>query len=201
MSANEDLANWEIFVWALNELGGGNTMIDVEEVFIRCFEIAPRRFCWRTRPALPDYKKCSKALSDAEARRPALLIKTGDTFGRQLTVAGQQWVDSNDHRLRPLLGFGRNISEPRQRPRSKMLAEVERSEIFQQWKQHFSFQAEKWRVADLLRCSPDSSHRIWSDRLQTLRSAAYAAKKSEVLSFLDSLQKSNPDWFGGSHEA
>ena len=64
-------------------------MVDVEAVFYRCFELAPLRFAWRTRADLPDYKKCAKSLRDAEARKPALLIKTGDRFGRQLTVAGR----------------------------------------------------------------------------------------------------------------
>ena len=71
MTAVDDVANWEIFVWALSQLDGAHRMVDVEEVFVRCFEVAPLRFSWRTGEDLPDYKKCSKALRDAEARRPA----------------------------------------------------------------------------------------------------------------------------------
>jgi hypothetical protein len=193
----DDLSNWEIFVWALSDLAGSNSMIDVEAVFVRCFELAPRRFAWRTRADLPDYKKCAKALRDAEARRPALLIKTGDRFGRQLTVVGQEWVLENTARLRPLLGAIPNISQPKQRPQSRMLAELERSEAFQLWKTSSTLPKEKWRAADLLRCSPDSSRQIWITRLETLRSAAYAAEKTDLLEFLDSLEKSNPVWFGG----
>ena len=197
MTSYDDLSNWEIFVWALSDLSGSNSMIDVEAVFFRCFELAPRRFAWRTRTDLPDYKKCAKALRDAEARRPALLIKTGDRFGRQLTVAGQEWVVENTTRLRPLLGAIPNISQPKQRPQSRMLAEFERSDAFQQWKTDAALPKEKWRAADLLRCSPDSSRKIWIARLETLRSAAYAAEKADLLEFLDSLEKSNPVWFGG----
>jgi hypothetical protein len=198
VTAEEEASNWEIFVWALSDLGGAKSMIDVEAVFVRCFEFAPRRFAWRTRPDLPDYKKCAKALRDAEARRPVLLIKTGDRFGRQLTVAGQQWVLNNTRRLRPILGDMPNVSQPKQRPQSRMLAEFERSQAFQQWKTESALPTEKWRVADLLRCSPDSSQQIWVTRLESLRSAAYAAEKTDLLEFLNSLETSNPEWFGGA---
>lgn len=197
MSPQDDVANWEIFVWALAELGGAHRMVDVEAVFYRCFELAPLRFAWRTRADLPDYKKCAKSLRDAEARKPAFLIKTGDRFGRQLTVAGQEWVAHRRSRFRSLFITGRNVSEPRQRPRSRMLAEVEDSDVFQLWMTDDILPPDKWKVADLLRCSPDSSHRIWSDRLQTLKSAAFAAEKREILRFLDQLERSNPEWFGG----
>ena len=52
MSPQDDVANWEIFVWALAELGGAHRMVDVEAVFYRCFELAPLRFAWRTRADL-----------------------------------------------------------------------------------------------------------------------------------------------------
>lgn len=198
MKADEEVSNWEIFVWALGALAGSNSMVDVEEVFVRCFEFAPRRFAWRTRADLPDYKKCAKALRDAEARRPALLIKTGDRFGRQLTAAGQQWVLANTARLRPLLSDVPNVSQPKQRPQSRLLAEFERSDTFQKWKIESILPMDKWRVADLFRCSPDSSRQIWLSRLETLRSAAFAAKKVDLLQFLDSLETSNPEWFGGT---
>ena len=165
------------------------------------FEVAPLRFSWRTREDLPDYKKCSKALRDAEARRPALLIKTGDRFGRRLTVAGQEWVAASLSRLQTQFATGRNVSEPRQRPRSRMLNEVEDSELFKEWVEATAMPSEKWRVADLLRCSPDSSQRIWTERFQTLRSAAFAAEKTAILRFLDQLKSSHPDWFGGTDEA
>lgn len=201
MKPADEIANWEVFVWALSGLDGAHRMVDVEEVFARCFDLAPLRFAWRTRPDLPDYKKCAKSLRDAEARKPPLLIKTGDRFGRQLTVAGQEWVAVNASRLRARFAKGRNVSEPRQRPRSRMLAEVEESNLFIEWMQDSNIPGEKWRVADLLRCSPDSGHRIWSERLQTLRSAAFAADKSNLLKFLDQLEELHPDWFGGLDEA
>jgi hypothetical protein len=196
MSPEDAIANWEIFLWALEDLGGAATLVDVEDIFIRCFEAAPRRFAWRTRIDLPDYKKCSKALQEAEARSPRMLVKAGSSFRRQLTVEGQTWLEANRARLGGVLESGKLVQEPKQRPRARLLSEVEQSDVFQAWKAEGTVPSEKWRVAELLRCSPDSDMRIWSDRLQILRSAAHIAERSEILSFLEELMHLHPGWFG-----
>lgn len=197
MSPIEELTNSDIFLWALDELGGSSNFVDIETVFLKCFELAPRRFAWRTQPGLPDYKRCSKALRDAEARRPPLLVKTGDSFGRQLSVQGQKWVKANANRLGVTLKPGRVVQEPRIRPRSRMLAEAEQASAFEAWRADGVVPPEKWRMAELLRCSPDSDGEIWRNRLETLRAAAYSADRKNLLKFLDAAATSHPEWFEG----
>jgi hypothetical protein len=192
-----EATNSDIFLWALDELGGSGDVVDIEAIFWRCFQLAPQRFSWRTRIDLPDYKKCSKALRDAEARRPPLLVKTGDSFGRQLSVDGQKWVEANAERLRSQLKPGRVVQEPRQRPRSRMLAEVEQGSVFAEWRATRAIPSEKWRMAELLRCSPDSDIDVWRNRLETLKAAAYAADRKDLLAFLDTVASTHTDWFGG----
>jgi hypothetical protein len=192
-----EITNSDIFLWALDELGGSNDFVDIETIFWRCFELAPQRFSWRTRLDLPDYKKCSKALRDAEARRPPLLVKTGDSFGRQLSVQGQKWVEANAQRLRAQLKPGQVVQEPRRRPRSRMIAEVEQAPVFAEWRAERAVPSEKWRMAELLRCSPDSDTDVWRNRLETLKAAAYAAGRKDLLAFLDTVASTHTDWFGG----
>jgi hypothetical protein len=74
---SDPVTNSDVFLWALYELGGADEFVDVEAAFFRAFELAPLRLSWRTRPDLPDLKKCSKALRDAENRKPRLLVKEG----------------------------------------------------------------------------------------------------------------------------
>ena len=196
MSSIDEVTNWEIFLWALGLLGGATAFVDVEDVFIKCFELAPRRFSWRSRPDLPDYKKCSKALRDAEARGPHLLLKTGDGLRRQLTAEGQEWLDGNETRLVGLLHGGRPVKEPKSRPQSRLLDEIERSEVFQQWRSDGELAPDKWKFAELLRCSPDSVWRIWRNRLQGLRASAKSGDRPELLDFLTAVAAAHPDWFG-----
>jgi len=190
----EETPNWNTFLWALHELGGSEDFVDIEKVFWRCFELAPQRFSWRTRHDLPDYKKCAKALQEAEARRPPLLIKTGDSFGRQLSVQGQEWLAANAKRLRAQLKPGRVVQEPRRRPRSRMLAEAEQVATFTEWCVDRIVPTEKWRMAEVLRCSPDSDTAVWRNRLDTLQAAAHAA---DLLEFLDAVASTHRNWFGG----
>lgn len=196
MNPMEEIPNWNVFLWALYELGGADDYVDIEEIFLKCFELAPQRLSWRTRPDLPDYKKCAKALQEAEARRPNLLVKTGDSFGRQLSVHGQTWIRENAKRLRAQLKQGRVVQEPKRRPRSRMLTEAEQASAFGEWRDERVIPSEKWRVAELLRCSPDSATAVWRNRLETLRAAANAADRRDLLEFLDAVVTAHPDWFG-----
>ena len=200
MSSADEIANSEIILWALSELGGNAEVLDVEEIFLKSFQLAPKRFSWRTRPDLPDYKKMSKALQEAEAKWPTFFVKTADGLGRQLAVDGQRWVKNNANRRHGLLAGDIPIQEPRQRPRSRMLAEVEKSAVFALWQANDSIPNEKWRVAELLRCSPDSATRIWRERLESLRAAANAAEREQLLAFLDQLANEHSEWFGGAIE-
>jgi hypothetical protein len=197
MSPPEIIANWEAFLWALYKLGGSDQFVDIEEVSLKCFEIAPARFGWRTRPDLPDYKKCAKALQEAERRRPPMLVKSGDTFARQLSADGQQWIAMSKKRLSAILETDLHVPEPKRRPSSRLLSEIESSEPFREWLRTRQVTGEKWRVADMLRCSPDSSPTTWKDRLESAKGVAYSAERTDLLDFLRAIPAAHPDWFGG----
>ena len=121
-----DVTNADIFLWALNRLGGANKFIDVEDVYVEAFKLAPLRFAWRTKKDLPDLKKCAKALRDAEAREPTPVAKSSDRYKQQLTVSGQQWVTENTQRLTEALESGADIPAPRQRPKESNTQRQER---------------------------------------------------------------------------
>jgi hypothetical protein len=197
MSPIDEVANWEIFLWALYQIGGNSHFVDIEDVSLECFRIAPARFGWRTRNDLPDYKKCAKALQEAEASKPQKLVKTSDTFARQLTAEGQKWIETNFKRLSQILNRGIPVPEPKRRPASRMMSEIERSDPFVLWKETRMVPQEKWQMADVLNCSPDSNSSIWTTRLESARGVAYNADKKSILQFLDDVASAHPDWFGG----
>ena len=192
MSA-EPVTNSDVFLWALYELGGADDFVDVEDAFIKAFELAPLRLSWRTRPDLPDLKKCSKALRDAEGREPRLLVTKGAEM-RRLTVEGQQWIEENFDRLAEALG-GDGVRAPRTRVPSRLVSQALQSSVFAMWAETRTITSEKWRVAEMLRCSPDSSHTVFRDRLETLRGAAYSAGRNDALEFLNALAAERADWF------
>ena len=192
--SGEPVTNSDVFLWALYELGGDESFVDVEDVFYRSFELAPHRLGWRTRPQLPDLKKCSKGMRDAEQKSPTLLLKNGPDE-RLLTTEGQRWIESNFDRLAESLGHDRVVQAPRSRNSSRRLASLERSPLFVTWVQDGVLADEKWRFAELLRCSPDSTSNVWRRRLKELQAAAYAADRRQMLEFLDTLEANRSEWF------
>ena len=190
----EPVTNSDVFLWALYELGGDEKFVDVEDVFVRAFELAPLRLSWRTRRDLPDLKKCSKALRDAEGRGPQLLIKQGPEM-RGRTVKGQQWIEDNFARLAEALRGDRVVQAPRTRFPSRLVSQALRTKVFGLWQDSRTVTGEKWRVAEMLRCSPDSPRAVFRERLEALRAAAYSAGRHDALEFLDSLADQRADWF------
>ncbi len=190
----EPVTNSDVFLWALYELGGADEFVDVETVFIKAFDLAPLRLSWRTRTDLPDLKKCSKALRDAEGREPRLLVKKGAEM-RRLTVEGQQWIEENFDRLADALRGDRVVRAPRTRIPSRLVSQALQGAVFTTWSETGAITDEKWRVAEMLRCSPDSSRAVFRERLETLRGAAYSAGRLDALDFLDALAKERADWF------
>ncbi len=192
--ATETVTNSGLFLWSLYELGGADDFVDVEDVFFRAFELAPRRLSWRTRDDIPDYKKCSKGLRDAESKTPKLLVKNGSDE-RRLSMDGQQWIEQNFDRLAEALDPAKVVREPRQRRSSRLISAAKLSPVFETWMDGGALPEEKWPIADLLSCSPDSTQRVWRRGLEEMKSAAYAADEKELLDFLAQLEEKKQELF------
>jgi hypothetical protein len=193
----QHVPNWEIFIWALQLLGGATRFVDVEDVFLKCNDLAPTRFSWRTRQDIPEYKKCAKALRDAETRNPSLTVKKAkDPFKRQLSVEGQAWIKQNHQRLEKSLAV-KTTTALHTKGTKKVITEILRSKQFKVWKSAPSIKLESWQIADLLHCSPASPIAIRISRLQHLRSVAQALNAQDVIEFLNHLLEDHNDWFSG----
>src|SRR5260221_11218026 len=95
--------NPEIVPFALFQLNGAGEFVDVEDIFDRCYQLAPERFGWRKYP-YPNYKILSKALRDIEGKDPSLLLKTPDGLKRQLSAKAIQWVRDRLPEFKEILG-------------------------------------------------------------------------------------------------
>lgn len=180
---------------ALYDLGGAGTFVDVEDVFVRCYELAPDRFGWRKRD-YPNYKTIYKALRDFEARHPRLLLKAPDGLSRQLTAEGIAWVEE---RL-PL--FSRYVKSPGQNPATRkrtqrLLNELAQDPVVRLFISTGMVELVKYSVADALACAPDSPVSVWKERLESYRAAATSANRPDLVEFLDFVAIQHPEWFGG----
>ena len=190
----ETTTNLDVILWAIYDLGGDENFVDIEDIFLKAFEIAPLRLSWRTRKELPDMKKCYKALNDTERQQPDLILKQGPER-RRLTAEGQQWIEKNFDRLADALGGDRRVHAPRIRLPSRLVSQALRSDVYKLWEENEIITDDKWRVAEMLRCLPDSTQKVFRERLESLRSAAYSSGRLEALKFFDAVAERHPDWF------
>lgn len=179
--------NQDLLVWALYQLGGASTLVDVEEIFVKCFELAPARLGWRTRPDLPDYKKCSKALQSVEAStHPGLLMKRS-RYLRKLTREGVEWCERHAAVLSRVYG-GENVAAPSTREDQRTLRELRQHPVFDLWLEGRELPDGMWDLADALRCSVASPDAIWEARLDELARLAAGTGDTEVGEFIDAVR-------------
>jgi hypothetical protein len=195
MANRRRIDNPDLIPLAVYELGGMGAFVDVEDVFLKCFEISPERFRWR-KHNIPNYKTLAKALRDFENDYPGLLVKTEDGLSRQLSADGIEWVRS---RMPEYTRFRNQpgSSPPTRRRDNKILNEFTHHKAVKIFRQGGKPGLIKHEIADLLLCSPDSPPSVWNERYESYRSAAQDAGRPDIVSFLEFLKSQRSEWFGG----
>lgn len=174
--------NQDIFVWALYLLGGSDRDVNVEDATLKCFEIAPARFGWRTHPEIPDGVKGVKALSVAENKSHKGLIHKTNKFERRLTPVGIRWVEKYRFFFE-----GKYTGAKVSAAQSSNIHERRRREIrsSKTWIL-FLDKPDSLEISDAaaaLQCSPASPPAIWENRINELKRSADLLGDKEVMSF------------------
>ena len=174
--------NQDVFIWALYLLGGSDAEIDVEQIYIKAFELAPARLGWRTRPDLPDYKKTSKALQAVEAKNHVGLVHKTHANARKLTAQGVQWVEmymkifEQVYSQGPVAAASTNFHEKRRKS-------LHESKAWQNWLRDGSLDI--FKLAEALTCSPGSPLPIWNSRVEEVSRAGNVLQDKELIKFAD----------------
>ena len=179
--------NPELLIWALSLLGGNDNFIEVEDLFIKAFELAPARLSWRTRQDLPDYKKCSKALQEVEDQKRSQLshlFEKKGAYKRKLSSAGIEWVNTHSKELAALYSDGVVPSASVQED-AKLLRSITESVPFEAFLNDEQTEMNVYEVSDLFRCMPDADFTVWKQRFDRVRNAASRNGNSRVISFVD----------------
>lgn len=179
--------NADLLVWATYLLGGHERWVDVEEMYLKAFELAPARLSWRTRSDIPDYKKCAKALQELEdAKRSehlGLLVKQG-SYLRKLTDSGYRWCESYETTLSKLYSGG-FVPSALSQEAGRAIRDLEKSEIFLKFQQLGRLECDLWELAEAMRCMVDSSPAVWAARLDSVAIAAKANGRPDILEFVE----------------
>jgi hypothetical protein len=92
----------ELLTWAVSLLGGDQRRIDTEDIAVKAFQLAPKRFCWRKYPDQINLELVRVYLSDAKKPEHGELLTGSGRTGWSLTRKGLDWIRSADSRLQAL---------------------------------------------------------------------------------------------------
>lgn len=178
--------NQDVFIWALYLLGGSDKDVDVEDIYLKCFELAPARLGWRTRPDLPDYKKTSKALQSVEAKTHAGLVHKPNALHRRLTPAGVEWVERYEPVLRRTYS-GSVAPSASTNQNERIRQRLHQSTAWQSWRAGEAF--DLIAAGQALQCSPGSPEEIWAGRIHEIVRAADVLQDNELRDFAAAVQQ------------
>jgi hypothetical protein len=169
-------------------LGGADSTVDVEAVYLKSFELAPARLGWRTHPEIPDYKKTAKALQSVEASTHVGLVQRQGPYYRQLTAEGVRWIEAHRDLLertysgaKPVRGA---VTSDHERARRRIAA----SPAYGQWKAQGTVD-DLFDAADALECSAASPPPVWRTRLEEVRRTADVTQDNTLAEFADAIAR------------
>lgn len=174
--------NQDALVFALYLIGGADKDLDVEEIFLKCHQLAPARLSWRTRPDLPDYKKVSKALQSVEAATHTGLIHHTNQYARRLTLDGVRWIEAYLSILEKIYTHAPVGASKANNMHERRRQEIKSSDVWQIFKTEPA-SLSKVEFASVLQCSPASSPVTWETRIHDVKRAADVLKDDDLMSF------------------
>jgi hypothetical protein len=191
-TAAASMSNVVLALTLLDRLGGAERFVDIEEVALEAFKLAPDRFGWRTRRDLPSWERVRTAFVHAnqEAQKretgPVLFSnKEGEAW--RLTAQGVKYARENAGKIqaatggaRPTRRGGASVSRVRQ---------IRNHPAFRRFMQGTPVaEIERYQLADLLLCPPDSPVAAVMRKVDTAEAAAVDVADEEVQRFLGEVE-------------
>jgi hypothetical protein len=176
--------NQDVFIWALFVLGGSDREIDVEDIYLKAFDMAPARLGWRTKPELPDYKKTSKALQSVEAKTHVGLVHKTHANARKLTASGVAWVEMYRDVFEQVYSRG-PVAAANTNAHEKRRKSIQESKAWKLWSKDGSL--DLFKLSEALTCSPGSPVAIWKSRVEEVSRAGNVLQDKELIRFADAI--------------
>ena len=178
--------NSDLTVYACYLAGGYERWLDVEELYLKAFELAPARLSWRTRPDLPDYKKCNRIfeVSDPTHGRnlQRLILKQGK-YQCKLSEEGYEWCKQYASILQSLYKSG-VVPTAAVQEASRMIRNLEKTEAFKKFIKTGNIELPRWELAETFQCMVDSDDSVWIGRFDQMTVLAENNDREDVLRFV-----------------
>ena len=179
--------NPDLLLWAFYLLNAADRWVDVEEAYLKAFELAPARLSWRTRPELPHFHKCASALHAIENKTSSdhlgLIVKNGP-HERRLTVDGVRWCEEHQTLLSDLYSDGIVPSATNQDD-ARRIRLIKQSAAYTAWALESEITCSIGQLADAFRCLANSPPGTWQSRFDEYTLAAERNGETNLLAFIE----------------
>lgn len=207
----KDVSNRHVILLALLLQGGASQFVDIEDIAVQAYRLAPTRFRWN-RYDYPSVEaarvafKHWKDLKNEEARFTShrlsysltavgvagavdtarILLKRNFANADEVITFYRAMADGGDpSEVQKAVSNGTRTTA---RPSQHELRRLRAHSVFKRWRSGET-DFEVWEVADVLNCLPDSSARIWEERFNRFEAMASFWQDDELTRFLAALRK------------
>ncbi len=195
MKEIERLTNVDVVVYALAVLGGAEKTVYSEEIAVKCYELAPKKFSWQ----LPHYKDkewpdkyiVKTALEDAKKKKYGSLVEgryaletTKD--GWRLTHYGVKWFKMSKTNIENVLGTARSlISKKDKEEYIRTIRALSKHHLYKHYIAVRSLQGSTvYQLTDMLNCSPDAPSDLIKRKFTRLLVIAELMDNDDIRDFL-----------------
>jgi hypothetical protein len=169
---------------ALLQAGGAEELVDLEDLAVAAYRLAPHLFRWRRYPEYPSAELTRMAIRHAEAADDQpLFVKGAGGRARRFTAHGLD--RARDAYSRLFVGDVDNSAVPLRRPASRDIGRMEKHPALMKWRVGGIGKVSRYDLADLLLCAPSSVDRVFLDRLHAASAAAAQWDRAELRDFLE----------------
>lgn len=181
-----EFSNTDLCLWAMFRLGSFREPVDVEDIYLELFQIAPRKFGWRTRPDLPNFQYGHTTLSRLEKDVfPEFIIRSSSNT-RMLSGLGKSWVEANLARFQGVGDQDVVVLPPRVGEDSRLARALRESFAWKAWVDKGEIALED--LADAFGCSLASSRSVWESRMNAIHEASENLSDTEIDDFLSGVR-------------
>lgn len=185
------VSNVTVVLRVLDSLGGAEEWVDIEDVAAMAFSLAPDRFGWRTR-SWASWERVRTAFvhanqDSAKRRRQPLVTASQDGNRWRLTAEGVKTVRSTvfPEGTDPASSVSRRGSSKS----AERMRQIRRHPAFQRFANGTpAADIERFQIADLLLCPPDSAAEAVHRKLDLAKAAALDSADQEALQFLQAIE-------------
>lgn len=179
MMSLDRMTNPQVAALALYSLGGATARQHQEDVAVRCYKLAPRRFSWE-RYDYPDIDRAGIALRDGKKERNGALVTGDKRVGWLLTPAGIDWARERTQLIGDSTAKGTSVLSVAD---DRELRRLRQHRLFGEW-QAGSDSIPAFRAADAVGLPADAPAQAIARRITELQGAARAGKQQDVEGFL-----------------